>query len=211
MRILIIGGTGFIGSDVVRQLNAMGHEITVFHRGQTKSDLPPGVNYFLGERHNLSDMSTEFKRLAPQVVLDIIPLTEQDAQAVISTFKGVARRVVAISSGDVYRAYGVFISIEPGSIEPVPLSEDAPLRQTLYPYRNQSEGQGDLRYDYEKILVERVVMGDSDLPGTILRLPMVYGRRDTKHRLFSYLKRMDDNRPAILLSEDLANWRWTKG
>lgn len=210
MRILIIGGTGFIGSFVVRHLSALGHEITVFHRGQTKSDLPPTVNYFLGDRQNLSHMST-FKRLAPQVVLDITPLTEQDAQAVMATFKGIARRVVALSSGDVYRAYGVLIGIEPGSIEPVPLAEDAPLRRTLYPYRSQSEGQGDLRYDYEKILVEQVVMSDPDLPGTILRLPMVYGKQDTKHRLFSYLKRMDDKRPAILLEEGQANWRWTKG
>lgn len=111
----------------------------------------------------------------------------------------------------VYRAYGVLIGIEPASIEPVPIAEDAPLRHTLYPYRSQSEGQSDLRYDYEKILVERAVMGDADLPGTILRLPMVYGKQDTKHRLFSYLKRMDDKRPAILLEEAQANWRWTKG
>jgi len=48
----------------------------------------------------------EFKRLA-QVVLDMIPYTEQDALATMSTFKGIAQRVVAISSMDVYRAYGV--------------------------------------------------------------------------------------------------------
>jgi nucleoside-diphosphate-sugar epimerase len=40
---------------------------------------------------------------------------------------------------------------------------------------------------------------------------MVYGPRDRQHRLFEYLKRMDDGRPAILLDEGMANWRWTKG
>src|SRR5258708_19715971 len=54
-------------------------------------------------------------------------------------------------------------------------------------------------------------MGDRDLPGTVLRLPMVYGPGDYQHRLFSYLKRMDDNRPVILLDEAEAQWRWTHG
>jgi nucleoside-diphosphate-sugar epimerase len=35
--------------------------------------------------------------------------------------------------------------------------------------------------DYEKILVEREVMGHPRLPGTILRLPTVYGPGDSQH------------------------------
>ena len=64
--------------------------------------------------------------------------------------------------------------------------------------------------DYDKILVERAVMGHAALPATILRLPMVYGpgTRDSKKRRFwAYLKRMDDGRPAILLDERTARWR----
>jgi nucleoside-diphosphate-sugar epimerase len=34
MRILVIGGTGFLGVPLVQQLTAMGHEVAVFHRGQ---------------------------------------------------------------------------------------------------------------------------------------------------------------------------------
>lgn len=65
-----------------------------------------------------------------------------------------------------------------------------------------------LRYS---IVVERTIMGDPHLAGTVLRLPMVYGPRDAQHRLFEYLKRMDDGRPAILLEQGLARWRWTRG
>jgi nucleoside-diphosphate-sugar epimerase len=126
-----------------------------------------------------------------------------------------AKRVVAISSGDVYRAYGRLLRTEPGPLEPVPLSEDAPLRERLYPYRGETAREPDdpMRWadDYEKILVERVVMSDPELPGTVLRLPMVYGPEDGQHRLFGYLKRMDDGRPAILLGERLSRWRWTRG
>jgi len=215
MHILVIGGTGFIGPDVVLRLSSMGHKIALFHRGQTQADLPRGVEHILGARRYLPEFTGEFQSLAPQVVLDMFPLSEQDARTVMSTFKGIAQRVVAISSQDVYRAYGKLIGLESGPAEPVPLTEDAPLRQKLYPYRGECpRSQEDPRRwldDYDKVLVERTVMGDPGLPGTILRLPMVYGPRDRQHRLFEYLTRMDDQRPAILLDEGLSKWRWTRG
>ena len=40
MHILVIGGTNFMGPLVVRSLSEQGHEVTVFHRGQTQTDLP---------------------------------------------------------------------------------------------------------------------------------------------------------------------------
>jgi nucleoside-diphosphate-sugar epimerase len=211
VRVLIIGGTGFSGPHVVHRLMDMGHEIALFHRGQTEADLPAGVQHILGDRKHLGNFADELRRFAPQTVLDMIPATAQDAWSIMSVFKGLARRVIALSSQDVYRAYGKLIGIESGPVESIPLTEDAPLRQKLYPYRDRVEGPDQPGYHYEKILVEQVMMSDPDLPGTILRLPMVYGPRDRQHRLFEYLKRMDDNRPAILLDEGLANWRWTRG
>jgi nucleoside-diphosphate-sugar epimerase len=173
------------------------------------------VEHILGDRRHLPEFTIEFQRLAPQVVLDMFPLSEQDARTVVSTFKGIAQRVVAISSQDVYRAYGKLIGLESGPAEPVPLTEDAPLRQKLYPYRGECprshDDPGQWLDDYDKVLVERTVTGDPALPGTILRLPMVYGPRDRQHRLFEYLKRMDDKRPAILLGEGLSKWRCTRG
>ncbi len=210
MRILLIGGTRFTGPQVVRRLIDMGHQIALFHRGKTEADLPKGVKHILGDRRNLLDFADQLKRFAPQVVLDMIPATQQDARSVIRTFKGIAQRIVAISSQDVYLAYGRLIGSEPGPPELVPLTEDSPLRRKLYPYRDRVK-PGHRQYDYEKILVEQVFMGEPELPGTILRFPMMYGPGDSQHRLFQYLKRMDDNRPAILLEQGMADWRWTKG
>jgi nucleoside-diphosphate-sugar epimerase len=65
--------------------------------------------------------------------------------------------------------------------------------------------------DYDKIPVEQVVMGDSEIRGTVLRLPMIYGPGDPLHRLHPILKRIDDGRLAILMQEELAQWRGLRG
>jgi nucleoside-diphosphate-sugar epimerase len=211
MRILVIGGTGFIGARVLRHLLNKGHELTVFHRGQTETSLPPTIQHVYGDRSALPSFAAAFRQFSPQVTLDVIPYSEQDALTLMQTLRGITERVVALSSQDVYRAYGLFTRLEDGLPESLPYDEDAPLRTRLYPYRALALGPDELSYHYEKILVERAVMSEPELPGTILRLPQVYGPGDRLHRLFDYLKRMDDERRAILLSEAQCEWRWTRG
>jgi nucleoside-diphosphate-sugar epimerase len=211
MRILIIGGTGFIGIGVLRQLHDEGHELMVFHRGQAEASLPPAVQQVSGDRRELKTFVPIFRHFSPQVALDVIPYSERDALELLQTLRVITDRVVALSSQDVYRAYGIFTCLEEGLLEPVPYDEVAPLRTHLYPYRAIASGPDDLKYNYEKILVERAVMNEPELRGTILRLPKVYGPGDGHHRLFDYLKRMDDGRRAILLGEAQSEWRWTRG
>ncbi len=213
MRILIIGGTRFIGPPLVRRLHDQGHTLWLFHRTPGDARLP-AVEHIFGDRYRLADHAAAFRAIQPEVVIDMIPLTQEDAAAVMRLFRGLAGRVVAISSQDVYRAYGRVNGTEPGPSDPVPLTEDSPLRERLFPYRKETPRTINDPWhwldDYEKILVERAVMSDPDLPGTVLRLPMIYGPGDYQHRLFTYLKRMDDRRPAILMNEQIARWRWTR-
>lgn len=209
MRILVIGGTRFIGAAAVKRLCELGHRVTVFHRGHSEADLPPSVEHIHGDRARLADFKGEFARLQADTVIDMLPFTEEEALTVMTTCWGLARRIMGISSQDVYRAWGRILGTEPGPPDPLPLAETAPLRERLYPYRGKPHPSGiDARYD--KIPVERVMLSNPDLPGTILRLPAVYGPLDTQHRLFPYLKRMDDGRQTILLDERLAGWQWSK-
>jgi nucleoside-diphosphate-sugar epimerase len=203
LHVLIIGGTRFIGFATAKRLLELGHTVTLFHRGETGSDLLPEIQHIHGNRKKLKTHRQTFAQLAPDIVVDMMLVTEADAQGLMSTFRGITRRVIAISSGDVYRAYGRMIGFETGPIEPMPLTEDSPLREKLYPYRGKLERL----HDYDKIPIESWVMSDPELRGTVLRLPMVYGPHDYQHRLFPYLKRMDDKRPAILLEQPVADWR----
>jgi nucleoside-diphosphate-sugar epimerase len=209
--VLIIGGTGFIGVPLVHQLVNGGHEVTVFHQGKTAGKLPSSVTRIEGNRQQLEDHRGEFRWCAPEVVVDMIAFTEQDAKRFVSVFRGLAQRMVVVSSADVYKAYGMFIGLEEGPIAETPLEEGAALRTVRFPYRTQAEGPEDFRYWYDKIPVEQIILGEPDLPGTILRLPMVHGPGDPFHRLGAYVKRMVSGRSAILLDEVMARWKCPRG
>ncbi len=90
MRILVIGGTNFIGPHLVRQLVDHGHAVAVFHRGQPHADLPVSVECLTGDRHHLADHRDAFRRFGPEVVVDMIAYTEHDAQGLVNTFRGLA-------------------------------------------------------------------------------------------------------------------------
>jgi nucleoside-diphosphate-sugar epimerase len=216
MRVLLIGGTGFIGSRVVRTLSDQGHQVAVFHRGQSTSLLPADVQHILGERANLPNHAPEFRRFSPGVVIDAILSSERQANTTMQVFRGITARIVALSSGDVYRAAGILHGLDDGPLQPVPLTEESELRRQKQPYRKEvmevvRKAFPWVDEEYDKIPVERVIMSDPGLPGTVLRLPMTYGPGDPLHRLYPYLKRMDDGRQAILIQEDASRWQGPRG
>jgi nucleoside-diphosphate-sugar epimerase len=185
MRILLIGGTGFIGPYVARELADRGHDLTLFHRGQHESPLLSSIQHFRSAQAAIPVLN--------------FPMGEADARAAVRTFAGRVQRLVALSSGDVYRAYGRFSGLEPGPAEQGLLTEDSPLRSILYPYRSQAKSQDELFYFYDKILVERHVLGQALLPATVLRLPKVYGPGGNADlaTIYGYRNR--------------SGWRWTHG
>ncbi len=148
VRVLLLGGTGFLGPEVVGQLVRAGHDVTVFHRGTHEADLPASVEHLHGDRANLGSFGAELRRASPEVAIDMRPMTEDDASAFVRALSGLALRCVVISSADVYRAYGRLNRTEPGPPDPVPLDEDAPLRERLYadrdakPHDRAEDGSG---------------------------------------------------------------------
>lgn len=210
MRVLVIGGTGFVGRHVLPLLVEEGHEVGALHRGTMGSSLPEGVHDIRGNRDRLADSKAAIERFAPDVVLDLVLYTERQAREVANTFRGAGIRVVGVSSGDVYRNYDGFRGKATAPPDPVPLSEDSPLRETRYPYRGHDTSFA-YAHDYEKILVEQVLMEDPALPATVLRFPCVYGPGDRQRRLLPYLKPMEQGESRIFIEEGQAGWRWTRG
>lgn len=209
MRVLVIGGTKFIGPPAVQRLVAAGDEVVCFHRGQSDDPRIADVRRIRGDRAELETHRAAFLAFAPEVVLDMRPLARTDTEELLELFAGVARRLVSISSADVYRAFGRISGLEDDVAEAGPLTEAAPLRTGRFPYR----GKAPHLEHYEKIHIEEATMAADrvgGVEGVVLRLPMVYGPGDYQHRLFPWIKRVDDGRTQIPLSHGFAAWRCSR-
>ena len=201
MRVLVIGGTRFIGAHVVCRLHDAGAEVTVFHRGRSANPiLPPDIEHVLdaGAAYPITAFPDRLLR-DWDVVVHMVAMGKVDAGAAVSAFHGRAWRLVLVSSCDVYRAYGRLTGAQPGPPDPVPLTEDAPLRSVLYPYRGMEAQLGAFAHDYDKVLAERAVRDAAGLDWTILRLPKVYGPED------------NGDLATVYDFAAVPEWRWTHG
>lgn len=214
MRALLIGGNGFIGRFVAATLHTDGHCVAIFHRGNT--GVPTGFTEILGDRSDLQSSAPALKSFGPDVVIDFVVSSGRQAQELMNVFRGMTQRVVMLSSMDVYRAVGIGNGTEDGPLQELPLTEESELRRNLHPYSPESMQM--LRKvfswvtdDYDKIPAERLVMSDSELPGTVLRLPMIYGRGDPLHRFYPIVKRIADGRRKLIFADTLAAWRSPRG
>jgi nucleoside-diphosphate-sugar epimerase len=217
MKILLIGGTGFIGRFVVERLVTTGHTVTVLHRGNSASLVPDGADHIHGNANRLSEVRSHLTAIAPDVAVNFILSSAGQAQEMMKALTGIARRLVVLSSMDVYRACGVLHETEPGALQELPLTEESELR-TQPAYTRQQMDMGKQLFawmddDYEKIAVERVALSNPNIPATILRLPMIYGPGDHLRffRFYPVVKRIQDGRKKILFEEDAARWRASKG
>jgi nucleoside-diphosphate-sugar epimerase len=214
MKVLLIGGTGFIGPHTAAALKNNGCHVTVFHRGRTSP--PEDTDEILGNREFLQDHQPEFRRRKFDVVIDFILSSGRQAVQLMDTFRGIAGRVIALSSMDVYRAWGVFYRFESCGLQELPLSEDSDLRTTHNVYSPEALKKVRSIYDwfgdeYDKVPVEEAVLSEAKVPGTVLRLPMIYGPGDPLHRFHPILKRMADGRRRIIFADDVAAIRTPRG
>jgi nucleoside-diphosphate-sugar epimerase len=198
VRVIILGGTGFVGPHVVRELDRAGHDVTLYHSGRTETDLPTTVRHVHGRFDELAEHVDGLRALEADVVLDMIPYVREDV-ARLRLFAGHAGRAVAVSSMDVYRAFGRAVGTEPGEPDPLPLTEDSPLRSVVIDEK------------YDKVGVEEEAAAIEGLPVTIVRLPAVHGPGDGQHRLRDYVRAMDAGEPQIRLQQGVDEWRWLRG
>ena len=79
MKILLVGGTGFTGPPLVKELLVRGHEVAVFHRGRTHDDRTTGAEQILGDRKDARQLAEAVANVRPDIAVDMIPFTERDA------------------------------------------------------------------------------------------------------------------------------------
>ncbi len=187
MKVIVFGGTRFIGRAIVEELAAAGHELLIVHRGNLEPDDLPPVKHLHAERMELAAHREELAAFRPEAAIDCRALSRTDSEAVLQALPD-GLRLVVISSIDVYRAFGALN--EDRETDPIPLDEHSPVRPNRYPYRGLMPGMD----DYDKLDVEEVYLSRG---ATSVRLPMVYGERDYQLRQEFILRRLRAGRLRI--------------
>jgi nucleoside-diphosphate-sugar epimerase len=101
MKILYIGGTGEISFSCVLESLALGHDVSVFNRGQTEQPLPPAVHQIAGD---LGD-DAGYARLGEQhfdVVCQFVAFDMQRVEKDLQTFAGRTGQYLFISTASAY-------------------------------------------------------------------------------------------------------------
>jgi nucleoside-diphosphate-sugar epimerase len=210
VRVALIGSTGFIGRHVARWLTTGGHDVIGIQRGSSSTQIP-GVRNLTADHQDLPALASALAQAAPTIVVDMVAYTADDTDRLTAALPATVRRLIIISSGDVYWTYDAFRGFGHSEAVAERLSESAPLRERLFPYRPQASGPEDRLYSYEKILVEQRGRAGSPVPVTVLRLPMVYGPRDPNRRVGAYLQRMATESSVLRLNPAEAQWHCTRG
>jgi nucleoside-diphosphate-sugar epimerase len=84
VRVLIFGGTALTGPYAVRRLSALGHQVTVFHRGEHEANLPTDVRHVHGD---FAHPPRDLLHPAPDVVVHMRAFTEADARSFVDTLR----------------------------------------------------------------------------------------------------------------------------
>ena len=104
MKLLIIGGTRFVGHHLVAAALARGHEVTLFNRGNYSAE--PAVETIHGDRHNEGDLA-KLKGRRWDVVVDTCGHLPRSVRAAAEILSGSVDRYVFISSQNAYASVSV--------------------------------------------------------------------------------------------------------
>jgi nucleoside-diphosphate-sugar epimerase len=215
MRVMVLGGTRFIGAAIVEELDAHGHELLIVHRGEHEPpELPPEgsgepragspvsrAEHLHAQRQDLPHLRGAIDDFGPEAVVDNCAYSAADAETALAAVGDV--RLLVVSSMDVYRAFGAVLAGT--ETDPLPVDETSPVRPDRFPYRGRPHPSPDAD-TYEKLDVEAAYLARA---ATVCRLPMVYGERDHQRREEPILRRVRAGRDRIPAGS--GTFLWTRG
>lgn len=192
MKILVLGGTGYVGRRVSERLLEHGHEVTVVSRGQRRPEVLGKVEHLQLDRKDREAFEAAMRPRRFDAVIDNIAYQHDDALSSIRAFRGRVAQYLFTSSVAVYHRRH--------TLRPL-LESDADLTAELDPA--EAEGgfhpSGRLDYAIGKHAVEREFQRNgADLPFTAMRAPIVVGPDDRTLRVWWFVQRVQDGGPLLV-------------
>lgn len=154
MKVLFIGGTGFISTSVSRMAIERGMELYLLNRGQRPNEIP-GSRTLIADIHQPESLKKAIGDMQFDVVVDWFAFTPEDVERDIDVFRGKTKQFVFISSASAYQKPPLDYMI----------TESTPLKNPHW------------EYSRNKIACEELLLKayrDEDFPVTIVRPSYTY-------------------------------------
>jgi len=161
LKVLVLGGTNFLGPAIVKALIENGHQVTLFNRGKTNPHLFPDTTKIKGDRSQgkAGYLNLKNKDVKWDVVIDVWPQIPAYVDTAASILKEKANKYCFISSIAVYKSFAT-----------IGMDENVPLIQAKAYNKDDYSGN--------KVLCEKAVRKHFPKNNLILRPGAIVGDRD---------------------------------
>jgi 2'-hydroxyisoflavone reductase len=174
MKVLILGGTNFVGRILTENLIKSEHDITLFNRG-SKKDLFREVKKITGDRYK-----DDIKKIGESdwdVIVDFSGQQPANIEYILDIIKGRVKRYIFISSASVYFTEDIKVPITEDN-ETMSCSNDEKYDPDIMKYYGQKKAECD-----------RILLSREDIDVIIFRPALIYGRYDFSDRFYYWLYR----------------------
>jgi len=190
MKILILGGTGFISSRITGKLLERGHKITLFNRGKRKSDLlHENLDIINGSRNNKRDLEEAAESGVYDVVYDMIAYEPQETKNAVEVFRNQIGRFIHCSTISVYMISNDVV---------LPVTEDQDKAPVMDYFPRNPFG---MQYGIDKRGCEDILWQNHNkksFPVTVIRPTFVSGPHDPAKRDYFWIQRILDGKPLLV-------------
>jgi nucleoside-diphosphate-sugar epimerase len=190
MKVLFIGGTGFISTSVSRQAVARGLDLYILNRGQRPVEIA-GATHVVADINNAEQVRSALGDQKFDVVVDWVAYTPADIERDLSLFRGRVRQYIFISSASAYQKPPAHYVI----------TESTPLYNPYW------------QYSRDKIACEELLnraFREEGFPATIVRPSLTY---DTNLPIaiggwgcYTLIDRLKRGRPIIVHGDGSSLW-----
>lgn len=180
MKILVIGGSNFIGWRLIQHYSVTNDSLFVFNRNNHKRDYPANVRHVIGDRSDQKILTELADEGNFDVVFDMCTFNGNQASNVISALKGKTNKVIFISSAAAYLDNQL-----------LPLKENAKCG-----FHPQWGAYGSAKYEAENVYLS--AFHEYGFPIVIVRPSYVYGPDNTIDRETKLFDRIEKKRPILV-------------
>ncbi|MBD2197798.1 MULTISPECIES: NAD-dependent epimerase/dehydratase family protein [Calothrix] len=172
MRILIMGGTRFIGVYLTQLLVKQGHEVVLFNRGNRPAPALQGVGQIIGDRTDPTQLKAKLSQEQFDVIFDNNGRELSDTQPLAEIFQGRVQHFVYMSSAGVYLKSDQMPHVEGDPVDP----------------KSRHRGKHETEAYLEQI----------GIPFTSIRPTYIYGPRNYNDLEAWFFDRIVRDRPIVI-------------